>query len=58
MKEMRDRNVAPDRLNLALLGGFAVLALVLAIARLHGAEIVLASASPGLDARTIFPRPG
>lgn len=36
MKEMRDRNVAPDRLNLGLLGGFAVLALVLAIIGLYG----------------------
>jgi putative ABC transport system permease protein len=36
LKEMRDRNVAPDRLNLGLLGGFAVLALVLAIIGLYG----------------------
>ncbi len=36
MKEMRDRNVAPDRLNLGLIGGFAVLALVLAIVGLYG----------------------
>jgi predicted permease len=36
MKEMRDRNVAPDRLNLGLLGGFAILALVLAIIGLYG----------------------
>jgi putative ABC transport system permease protein len=36
MKEMRDRNVAPDRLNLRLIGGFAVLALVLAIIGLYG----------------------
>ncbi|MGH7969268.1 MAG: FtsX-like permease family protein, partial [Limisphaerales bacterium] len=36
MKEMRDHNVAPDRLNLGLLGGFAALALVLAIVGLYG----------------------
>jgi putative ABC transport system permease protein len=36
MKEMRDHNVAPDRLNLGLLGGFAALALVLAIIGLYG----------------------
>jgi putative ABC transport system permease protein len=36
MKEMRDHNVAPDRLNLGLLGGFALLALVLAIIGLYG----------------------
>ncbi len=36
MKEMRDRNVAPDRLNLGLLGGFAMLALVLAGIGLYG----------------------
>jgi putative ABC transport system permease protein len=36
MKEMRERNVAPDRLNLGLLGGFALLALVLAIIGLYG----------------------
>jgi putative ABC transport system permease protein len=36
MKEMRERSVAPDRLNLGLLGGFAVLALVLAIIGLYG----------------------
>ena len=36
MKEMRDHNVAPDRLNLGFLGGFAVLALVLAIIGLYG----------------------
>src|SRR5262245_29619181 len=36
MKEMRDRTIAPDRLNLGLLGGFAALALVLAIVGLYG----------------------
>ena len=36
MKEMRDRNIAPDRLSLGLLGGFAVLALALAIIGLYG----------------------
>ncbi len=36
MKEIRDRNIAPDRLNLGLLGGFAVLALVLAVSGLYG----------------------
>lgn len=36
MTEMRARNVAPDRLNLGLLGGFAVLALVLASIGLYG----------------------
>jgi putative ABC transport system permease protein len=36
MKEMRDHNLAPDRLNLGLIGGFAVLALVLAIIGLYG----------------------
>jgi putative ABC transport system permease protein len=36
MKELRDRNVAPNRLNLGLLGGFAVLALFLALIGLYG----------------------
>jgi putative ABC transport system permease protein len=36
MKEMRDRSVAPDRLNLGLIGGFAVLALALASIGLYG----------------------
>ena len=36
MKELRDHNVAPDRLNLGLIGGFAVLALILAIIGLYG----------------------
>jgi putative ABC transport system permease protein len=36
MKELRDHNVAPDRFNLGLIGGFAVLALVLAIIGLYG----------------------
>jgi putative ABC transport system permease protein len=36
MKEMRDHNVAPDRLNLGLLGGFAALAFILAIVGLYG----------------------
>jgi len=36
MKEMRDHNVAPDRLNLGLLGGFAALALILALIGLYG----------------------
>jgi putative ABC transport system permease protein len=36
MKELRDHNVAPERLNLGLLGGFALLALVLASIGLYG----------------------
>jgi predicted permease len=36
MREIRNHNVAPERLNLGLLGGFAVLALILAIIGLYG----------------------
>ncbi len=36
MREIRDRNLAPERLNLGLLGGFAALALTLAIIGLYG----------------------
>jgi len=36
MREIRDNNVAPERLNLGLLGGFAALALILAITGLYG----------------------
>jgi putative ABC transport system permease protein len=36
LKEIRDQNVAPDKLNVALLGGFAALALVLAAVGLYG----------------------
>jgi putative ABC transport system permease protein len=36
MREIRNHNVAPERLNLGLLGGFAVLALMLAIIGLYG----------------------
>jgi putative ABC transport system permease protein len=36
MKETREQNIAPDRLNLGLIGAFAVLALVLAIIGLYG----------------------
>jgi len=36
MSEIQNNNVAPERLNLSLLGGFAVLALVLAIIGLYG----------------------
>ena len=36
MREIRNNNVAPERLNLGLLGGFAVLALILAIIGLYG----------------------
>src|SRR5215472_3936104 len=36
MKEMREHNVAPDKLNLGLLGGFALLALILVIIGLYG----------------------
>ncbi len=36
MREIRNNNVAPERLNLGLLGGFATLALILAIIGLYG----------------------
>ncbi len=36
MKEIRNSNVAPERLNLGLLGGFAALALILALTGLYG----------------------
>jgi len=36
MSEIRNRNLAPARLNLGLLGGFAALALILAIIGLYG----------------------
>src|SRR5678816_1762482 len=36
MREIRNNNVAPERLNLGLLGGFAALALLLAIIGLYG----------------------
>jgi putative ABC transport system permease protein len=36
MREIRNNSIAPERLNLGLLGGFAVLALVLAIIGLYG----------------------
>jgi putative ABC transport system permease protein len=36
MREIRNNNVAPERLNLGLLGGFAALALILAIIGLYG----------------------
>jgi putative ABC transport system permease protein len=36
MSEIRNNNVAPERLNLGLLGGFAALALILAIIGLYG----------------------
>jgi putative ABC transport system permease protein len=36
MKEIRDHNVAPERLNLGMLGGFAALAFILAIIGLYG----------------------
>ncbi len=36
MREIRDSNVAPQRLNLGLLGGFAALALILALTGLYG----------------------
>jgi putative ABC transport system permease protein len=36
MREIRNNNVAPERLNLGLLGGFAALALVLAVIGLYG----------------------
>ena len=36
MREIRNNNVAPERLNLGLLGGFAALALILAVIGLYG----------------------
>jgi len=36
LREIRNNNVAPERLNLGLLGGFAALALILAIIGLYG----------------------
>src|SRR6266404_2442065 len=36
MREIRNNNVAPERLNLGLLGGFAALALILALIGLYG----------------------
>jgi len=36
MREIRNNNVAPERLNLGLRGGFAALALILAIIGLYG----------------------
>ena len=36
LREIRNNNVAPDRLNLGLLGGFAAIALILAIIGLYG----------------------
>ena len=36
MREIRNNNFAPERLNLGLLGGFAALALILAIIGLYG----------------------
>jgi putative ABC transport system permease protein len=36
MKEIRDNNIAPERLNLGLLAGFATIALILAMIGLYG----------------------
>ena len=36
MREIRSKNVAPERLSLGLIGGFAALALILAIIGLYG----------------------
>src|SRR5207244_12155459 len=36
LREIRNNNVAPERLNLGLIGGFAAIALILAIIGLYG----------------------